>query len=48
MSKDMLAQFRRDFEERARKADALARAKDLRRQQLDAESQTRAEDVVPP
>jgi len=43
---DVLAQFRRDFEERARSADALARAKELRKQQLDAESHTRAEDVV--
>ena len=46
MSNNVLAQFRRDFEERARSADALARTKDLRRQQLDAESHTRAEDIV--
>lgn len=46
MGDDMLAQFRRDFEERARSADALARTKDRRKQQLDAESHTRAEDVV--
>jgi hypothetical protein len=42
----MLGQFRRDFEERARAADAVARAKDLRRQQIDAESHSRAEEVV--
>jgi hypothetical protein len=46
MGNGMLDQFRRDFEERARSADALAKAKDLRRHQLDAESHTRAEDVV--
>jgi hypothetical protein len=43
---DVLAQFRREFEERARAADAVARAKDLRRRQLDAESHSRAEEVV--
>ena len=46
MGNDVFAQFRRDFEERARSADAVARAKDLRRQQLDAASHSRAEEVV--
>lgn len=46
MGNGMLDQFRRDFEERARAADALARAKDLQRHQLDADRHTRAEDVV--
>jgi hypothetical protein len=46
MGNDVLAQFRRDFEERARRADTLARTKDLRRQELDAASHTRAEDIV--
>ena len=46
MGNGMLDQFRRDFEERARSADALARTKDLRRRRLDAEGHARAEDVV--
>jgi hypothetical protein len=46
VDKDVLAQFRREFEERARAADDIARAKDLRRQQIDAESHSRAEEVV--
>lgn len=46
MGNDMLAQFRREFEERARDADAVARAKDLRQRQIDAESHSRAEEVV--
>jgi hypothetical protein len=43
---DGLAQFRRDFEGRAREADALASSKDLRRQQLAAKSHARAEEVA--
>jgi hypothetical protein len=43
---DGLAQFRRDFEGRAREADALASAKDVQRQQLVAKSHARAEEVA--
>ena len=46
MGGHVLDQFRREFEERARCADAVARTKDLQRRQLDAESLTRAEDIV--
>ena len=46
MDNDVLVQFRRDFEERARDADAIARANDLRRQEVDAQSHARAEEVA--
>lgn len=46
MGNDVLTQFRRDFEERARNADAAARAKDLRRQEVLALSHARAEEVA--
>lgn len=46
MDQDPLARFRRDFEERARHADSLARAEDLRRQQLEVLSHARAEEVA--
>jgi hypothetical protein len=43
---DVLAQFRREFEERAGNADALARAKDLQKQQQDAARLAGAEKAI--